>query len=555
MLYGLQRLRQVATALRHVPDSSFSRLESSSRFDTETERSSSRFDTESSTADLFSEKSSTNGFSSGIASDLSSERSFSDAIGSEVPSDELVTENFSNGVGSALSSESCGFALESPVSHSLVDIADPDIEIKSEIESEVIEKAKTEKKVIGIIPRSRLTLSPAYMRDFRCIGQECEDSCCLGWQVNIDHDTYQKYKNSKDEVLAPMFKAYIKRVRRGNKKNAKSNDYAHIKGASVRCEFLSCKSLCMIQERLGEDYLSNTCHDYPRIINKVDRFVERSLTLSCPEAARKVLLNPELMSFDQSEEPADSRGMIFNTVSTNNKNNQLGEFWLVREFLISLLQNRNYTIEMRLILMGKFTEFMEEYKSREDFVNMVRSFHEQVESLNLVEVMSDLPTNYDFQARLAIEILEERMQMKGLSRRYLDILAPVLQGIKYGFSAEVIAENFKKTIKEKYQPFMAQHSYLLENYFVNAVFKDLFPFRGRRFMDEYCRLMAIYSVVRLHLIGLSAMDELNLDNVVYVFQTIARQIDHNATFVNKIVNKIREAGFLSTAHLAKLINN
>lgn len=441
--------------------------------------------------------------------------------------------------------------------HGNVDTSPP------EISDPIRESDEGEKKIVGFMPRSRLTLSPSYMRDFKCIGPICEDSCCLGWRVNIDYDTYQKYRACKDSVLAPMFKNYIKRVRSGGKKgNVHSNDYAHVKGASVRCEFLSPEDMCLIQQRLGEDYLSHTCHDYPRTINKVDRFIERSLTMSCPEAARKVLLNPEIMTFDQSEEPVDSRGLVFTTINTakipvKRRLDHMSQFWLVRDFLISLLQNRNYTIEMRLILMGKFIELMEEYVGRpeSDFVAMVQSFHQQVEDLTLIDLMKDLPTNYDFQAQLMIEILEERMALRGLSQRYLDILAPVLQGIKYGFSTDEIVANYRRVLMEKYEPYMLKHSYILENYFVNLVFKELFPFKGKNFFEEYSRLISTYSVIRLHLIGLSAVDELNLDNIVYVFQIIGRHIEHSPTFVKGINQKMKNAGFQTTAHLATLINN
>ena len=34
---------------------------------------------------------------------------------------------------------------------------------------------------------------PEYIQDFRCIGKDCIDSCCVGWNINIDKETYKKY--------------------------------------------------------------------------------------------------------------------------------------------------------------------------------------------------------------------------------------------------------------------------------------------------------------------------------------------------------------------------
>ena len=34
---------------------------------------------------------------------------------------------------------------------------------------------------------------PKYMKRFKCIGPKCEDTCCVGWSIPIDRETYMKY--------------------------------------------------------------------------------------------------------------------------------------------------------------------------------------------------------------------------------------------------------------------------------------------------------------------------------------------------------------------------
>ena len=36
---------------------------------------------------------------------------------------------------------------------------------------------------------------PHYFEQFRCVAAECEDTCCAGWQIVIDDETIEKYKN------------------------------------------------------------------------------------------------------------------------------------------------------------------------------------------------------------------------------------------------------------------------------------------------------------------------------------------------------------------------
>ena len=31
---------------------------------------------------------------------------------------------------------------------------------------------------------------PRYFEEFKCIGGKCEDSCCIGWNIDIDKITF-----------------------------------------------------------------------------------------------------------------------------------------------------------------------------------------------------------------------------------------------------------------------------------------------------------------------------------------------------------------------------
>ena len=36
---------------------------------------------------------------------------------------------------------------------------------------------------------------PTYFNEFACIGGACEDNCCIGWEIDIDENTDNLYKN------------------------------------------------------------------------------------------------------------------------------------------------------------------------------------------------------------------------------------------------------------------------------------------------------------------------------------------------------------------------
>ena len=40
----------------------------------------------------------------------------------------------------------------------------------------------------------------SYYDDFKCIGSECPNSCCVGWEIDLDINTFQKYKQISESL-------------------------------------------------------------------------------------------------------------------------------------------------------------------------------------------------------------------------------------------------------------------------------------------------------------------------------------------------------------------
>ena len=101
-------------------------------------------------------------------------------------------------------------------------------------------------------------LTPQYMKDFKCIGGACEDTCCIGWGIHIDKETYKKYRNCKDKQMKEQLTKNITRQR----SNPSKMTYAKIRlDENKSCPFLSKNKLCQIYLNLGKEYLSLTCTD------------------------------------------------------------------------------------------------------------------------------------------------------------------------------------------------------------------------------------------------------------------------------------------------------
>ena len=132
-------------------------------------------------------------------------------------------------------------------------------------------------------------LQPRCADRFRCIGPCVEESCCQGRETYVDKATYKKLGHALASARLPG--GHIE-----NEPDARNNfQYARIKfPANNRCPFLADDNLCNIQKDAAAFSLSKTCVCYPRALARFDGKMQRALS-SCPEAARIVLLNPQLL--------------------------------------------------------------------------------------------------------------------------------------------------------------------------------------------------------------------------------------------------------------------
>ena len=122
-----------------------------------------------------------------------------------------------------------------------------------------------------------------YMSNFSCIGADCEDSCCSGWNVTVDKSTFKKLKNSSNPEVVSGVKKYFK-----IQTEATNSYFASIQlDNKGHCPMLDSESMCSIQRKLDHSYLPRTCADFPRYYHRVADKSEVVGTLACPELARK----------------------------------------------------------------------------------------------------------------------------------------------------------------------------------------------------------------------------------------------------------------------------
>jgi len=140
--------------------------------------------------------------------------------------------------------------------------------------------------------------APRYLSRFRCIGGDCEETCCQGWTITVDEKSYRRLKVLMDHSAADR-----QRFRESHQRNRKApslQEYAHIRprDADGRCPLLDRAGRCTTHARFGEALLSDTCATYPRVISRNGARVELTGSPSCPELARQLLLHDDALALD-----------------------------------------------------------------------------------------------------------------------------------------------------------------------------------------------------------------------------------------------------------------
>lgn len=190
---------------------------------------------------------------------------------------------------------------------------------------------------------------PDYYKEFQCIADKCEDTCCAGWQIVVDKKSLNKYR----KVKGP----FAKRLRRSihwHKGIFKQSE-------EKRCAFLNEQNLCDMYTALGEKSLCKTCKRYPRHIEEFENVREITLSVSCPEVARILLNKRETVSFLSFEREGEEEYEDFDPFLYS-------ELVEAREVMLRILQDRNKDIAVRAgLILGLAHDMQVRIKRRELF--------------------------------------------------------------------------------------------------------------------------------------------------------------------------------------------
>lgn len=197
---------------------------------------------------------------------------------------------------------------------------------------------------------------------------------------------------------------------------------------------------------------------------------------------------------------------------------------------------------------NKLSELINE-KQLDQIPTLISSYTNIVESGSLRESLNGIPTQQNLQMELIKAMTDERFRMGIKNERFLQCFTEALLGLGYvkdSLYADVAAK-YSEMISLYYEPFMNEHEYIMENYLVNHVFKNTFPFSEyENVFEEYVMLVVHFSIIKMLFIGVGGYHKgMTTDLAVKIIQSFSKMFEHNKSFLTKMSDTLKKMDILA----------
>lgn len=313
-------------------------------------------------------------------------------------------------------------------------------------------------------------VEPLFVSAFKCIGSACRDHCCKGWDIELDKATVNRYLKStridiKNIAVDSIVTTKISYSKWGKIKLSMGNS----------CAFMDEERLCKIHKELGPSALSPTCATYPRIKLSFRQEEQKSLTLSCPEAARHLLTQPDAMLLEQTTKIASN---------VNSSHDYNLESKLLNLMCANLTKISGMYIEEAFYAMANLFLYVDKLEQDSDKNEKAENYFYQLANDlaqgKIRHQLSELKPDYSLQWSLLIRLqiyINAKAGMRSWSTldHYISKLIHILtEGAKEN-EIERSMIRLDDAWKNEVIPWLEERPYLMSNYIQYRIYNDCFP--------------------------------------------------------------------------------
>ena len=116
--------------------------------------------------------------------------------------------------------------------------------------------------------------------------------------------------------------------------------------------------------------------------------------------------------------------------------------------------------------------------------------------------------------------------------------------------------NYQKSYTDFYEPFMKKEEYMLKNYVVNYVFKNLFLYEYLTLFKSYMMLVIYFNLIKLYLIDIAAKEQkLTNEMVIECITQFAKVNKYNPDYLQCVREGMGILGYTTMGHMFVMISN
>ncbi|WP_145571286.1 flagellin lysine-N-methylase [Yersinia bercovieri] len=393
---------------------------------------------------------------------------------------------------------------------------------------------------------------PKFVERFSCVGSACRDHCCNSWSIQIDKETYRKYKSSQNQNIRNIAIKNIK-VTRDSLEN-----WAEIRlDDDGNCPYLDKARLCEIHKCLGGEALSKTCSTYPRSSHeyKIEKF--NTLTLSCPEVTRLVLFSPDAFLVNQEE---ISQQHYFNNREIH------AEGKMVNDYCNQLMSTPRENIEENIYATNVFIHYYHGIdKAVKDKTQLISEGYAAIKNMLTSGRMTEEMTSIPFNANVRWHFLMafQRHIVNSLSSRGRKTMINYMGFLIHHLMNDVDVNQLEKRMSElsetwnsKVMPLLNQHPHILSNFFLYNFYHHQFALNktdeiDKEFYSYVMDFFIIKSVISAFVIYNNTLSEDDIINIVYSYSVFRI---HTRKSQEYLLGKIDEINASDNITLLNLLN-
>lgn len=343
--------------------------------------------------------------------------------------------------------------------------------------------------------------------EFACTGPECDDTCCRYWRILLTKREYLDFKkmDCSPELRAVLDSAF-KRIKSGN-------DYQYAKvefREDGTCPLLGEDRLCMLQKEKGESALTCVCSAFPRNWAQIgSTAISFTLTPTCYHVVELLMKHPEGLVLTEEEYDGKNRWLKRNKFTASGLepgSEMLPYVWTIKTAQLDILQNRDFTIAERLLILGYYTQKAGEYlKNSPEKLNQLGAMMLDKELTAKIADSLKTPQSEEEAITKSADILFKltdymrRSEPESYLTELLGIIADSVE-LKYeptGDGSNNIYFSKSACIKNReiYSKIEEERSYITENLLATLAFAK-FSTSGGALWDDYFSLVVLYNLLK-----------------------------------------------------------